>query len=123
MIITEFPPASLSGHANGNSHWGKSKETERWRAIACEKAEKSGYVGSFTDGKYDIAINISFYPPNRRGDRVNFPNRIKPILDGIADGLGVNDARFVPTYHFCPVTKPGWVEFRLSPRLDKFWGE
>jgi len=45
---------------------------------------------------------------------VNFPNRCKPIFDGIADALGVNDSRFVPHYHFCDPTKPGRIEIRIG---------
>lgn len=123
MIEVSFPPSSLSGHAKGNSHWGKSQETKRWRALACKNAQESGYAGSFTDGDYDISVHISFFPPDRRSDRMNFANRVKPIIDGIADGLRVNDRRFVPTYHFCPVTKPGRVEIRLAACPGIVWGE
>jgi crossover junction endodeoxyribonuclease RusA len=31
---------------------------------------------------------------------VNYPNRLKPYWDGIADALKVNDRRFLPSYHF-----------------------
>jgi crossover junction endodeoxyribonuclease RusA len=48
----------------------------------------------------DIEIRVEFYPPNKRGDRINFPNRMKPYFDGIADALRVNDSRFLPTYVF-----------------------
>jgi hypothetical protein len=40
---------------------------------------------------------------------VNFPNRMKPYWDGIADGLKVNDSRFLPSYHFAEPCKPGKV--------------
>jgi crossover junction endodeoxyribonuclease RusA len=45
-------------------------------------------------------VSVTFYPPDRRGDRVNYPNRMKAYFDGIADALKVNDRRFLPTYHF-----------------------
>lgn len=112
MIELPFPPATLSGHAKGNSHWGKSSVTKKWRADACAvtKAARLGPVP--TDG--DIHVHITFVPPNRRGDRVNFPNRCKPIFDGIADALGVNDSRFVPHYYFCAPEKPGRLEIRIG---------
>jgi hypothetical protein len=50
--------------------------------------------------KSDIRVSVTFYPPNRRGDRTNYPNRMKPYWDGIADALKVNDRRFLPAYHF-----------------------
>jgi hypothetical protein len=57
----------------------------------------------------DIRIHVQFTPPDRRGDRANFPVRMKAYFDGIADALGVNDRRFVPTYEFLPPAKPGSV--------------
>lgn len=110
MIELPFPPSSLSGHAKGNWH-GKSGVTKKWRAMAREATEKAGYTVS---GEGDIRVYITFYPPDRRGDRVNFPNRCKAIFDGIADALGVNDSRFVPHFYFCEPTRPGRVEVRIG---------
>lgn len=61
----------------------------------------------------DIRLHIRFVPPDRRGDRTNFPNRVKPIIDGIADALGINDSRFVPSYEFSEPEKPGRVEIEV----------
>ena len=61
----------------------------------------------------DIRISVTFYPPDRRGDRLNYPIRMKAYWDGIADALGVNDRRFLPVYHFAePVSNAstGWVK-------------
>lgn len=125
MIRLPFPPASLSGHAKGNSHWGKSPVTKEWREIGHEAAKASDYTpASFAGTNCDIALHISLYPPAKRGDRTNMPNRLKPVFDGIADYLGVNDARFVPAYHFCPVDRKNpRVEIRMSVRPGIVWGE
>lgn len=61
----------------------------------------------------DIPVTVIFTPPNRRSDRANFPNRLKPILDGVADALGVNDRRFLPSYVFADPVAPGKVEIVL----------
>jgi len=96
MIELPWPPSTLSGHNNG--HW-RSKSTtvadhRAWAAKATVKAKvKAPPVG-------DIPIRIDFFPPDDRSDRVNFPNRMKPYFDGIADALSVNDKRFLPSYHF-----------------------
>lgn len=125
MIILPFPPSSLSGHAKGNSHWGKSSVTKKWRELACAAASKGGYNPfDFQDvAGCDITVSVSFYPPDRRGDRTNFTNRMKPIFDGLSDYLGVNDRRFVPQFFYCPVEKPGRVEIRLGLRPGIEWGE
>lgn len=111
MIELGFPPASLSGHANGNNRWAKIKVTKEWREKARAATEAVRYV---IPEEGDIRIHITFVPPNRRGDRVNFPSRIKPIIDGVADALGVNDSRFLPQYHFCAPEKPGRIEIRIG---------
>lgn len=96
MIELPFPPASLSGHNKG--HWhaksGIVAKHRQWARLATLAAK----IGAPLSG--DIRVSVTFYPPNRRGDRINFCNRMKPYFDGIADALGVNDSRFVPQYHF-----------------------
>lgn len=108
-IVLPFPPSSLSGHAKG--HWQtKAAATKRWRSWA-HAAALAAKVSVPADG--DIILKIRFIPPNRRSDRTNFPNRMKPIFDGIADALKVNDRRFVPQYEFCEPEAPGKVEITL----------
>lgn len=111
MCITlPFPPSLLSGHSKG-SHWPKTKATAQWREwarLATLKAKP------WVPETGDITVSVSFIPPDRRGDRTNFPNRMKPVFDGIADALKVNDSRFVPRYLFCAPEKPGRVEVRLG---------
>lgn len=110
MITLPFPPSSLSGHAKG--HWRrKAAITKKWRAWAFAAA-LTAKVNAPAEG--DIRIVVRFYPPDRRGDRTNFPNRMKPIFDGLADALKVNDRRFVPAYVFCEPEKPGRVEITLQ---------
>jgi hypothetical protein len=111
MIITlPFPPASLSGHAKGH-----------WRAKAAETAKHRGWARSATlaarpvvPAEGDIRIHVRFVPPDRRSDRTNFANRAKPIFDGIADALGVNDRRFLPSYTYADPEKPGRVEITFQ---------
>jgi len=61
-------------------------------------AAKAANIALPGDG--DIHLTIRFYPPDNRSDRVNFPNRLKPYFDGLADAWGVNDRRFLPEYKF-----------------------
>lgn len=110
MIVLPFPPSSLSGHAKG--HWRtKHQVTKQWRQWAHLAALEAKPLDLPEEG--DIAITVRFFPPNQRGDRTNYPNRLKPIFDGIADALGVNDRRFVPSYEFNAPEKPGRIEVVL----------
>ena len=106
MIVLPWPPASLSGHNNGN--WrGKSNTVAdhcRWAAMAVPRDAKH-----HIDPVGDIEIHFAFYPPDNRSDRMNFANRIKPYADGIAQALDVNDKRFLPGYSFHDTVKGGKV--------------
>ena len=58
-----------------------------------------------------IELQLWFYPPDKRHrDDDNCISSCKAGLDGIADGLNVNDRRFRATYHFGDPEKPGRVE-------------
>lgn len=109
-IELPFPPASLSGHHN--EHWRKlqpvKKKHREWAYAATLAARPN------VPAEGDIAVHVLMVPPDRRGDRTNYPNRLKPYFDGIADALGVNDRRFLPSYEFADPEKPGRVEVRLG---------
>lgn len=110
MITLPFPPSSLSGHAKGG--WrSKSSPTAKHRSWAASAALA---VRPVVPQSGDIRIHVRFIPPDHRGDRTNFPNRMKPYFDGIADALRVNDARFLPSYEFCAPQHPGRVEVEIE---------
>ena len=109
MIVLPFPSSILSGHAE-QGRWAKAravKEHRLWALKATAAVRNSLRVPLEDDS--DIRVSVTFYPPNRRGDRVNFPNRMKPYWDGIADALCVNDRRFLPEFRFAEPEKPGRV--------------
>jgi hypothetical protein len=111
LIELPFPPASLSGHAKGK-WWNTSgivAKHREWAKLATQDAQLA------VPGEGDIRVIATFYPPNRRGDRINFPNRMKAYWDGVAEGLGVNDSRFIPTYHFAEPVKNGRVVVEIKP--------
>lgn len=64
----------------------------------------------------DIEIHVRFVPPDQRSDRTNYSNRLKPVFDGIADALKVNDRRFIPTYEYAEPEKPGRLEITIGGR-------
>jgi hypothetical protein len=107
MIELPFPSSLLSGHTDGKGRWAKIAATRKHREWA-KNATLAAGVGSIAPAG-DIRLIITFYPPNRRGDRVNFPNRMKPYFDGIADALKVNDSRFLPSYIFGEPVENGKV--------------
>lgn len=107
-IELPFPPASLSGHHN--AHWRYLQPVKRkHREWACMATQAERLRGLDVPDRGDIPISVTFYPPDNRGDRTNYPNRMKPYFDGIADALGVNDRRFLPSFHFAENVKGGKV--------------
>lgn len=106
-VTLPFPPAILSGHANGNGRWKKIAETKRFRTLAYDATQQAGALTVSASG--DIRLHLHFVPPDRRGDRLNYVNRCKGLVDGIADGLGVNDRRFLPSISYGDPQKPGCV--------------
>ena len=113
-IELPFPPSSLSGHAKG--HWRtKAAETKKYRQWAYDATIAAFWkAGPDLPETGDICVRVAFAPPNLRGDRTNFPNRMKPYLDGIAEALGVNDARFLPSYEFLPPKPNGEVRVTVE---------
>lgn len=110
MIELPFPPASLSGHNKG--HWATKARTVATHRAWAFHATRAAKIAVPEDG--DIAIKFRFIPPNRRGDRTNYPNRLKPYIDGIAEALGINDRRFLPSYEFADPEKGGKVLVELA---------
>lgn len=111
-IELPWPPSSLSGHAKGNWH-AKAGVTAKHRLWA-KNATLAANIAA-PEGAGDIRCVVTFYPPNRRGDRVNYANRMKPFFDGIADALKINDSRFLPAYYFAePVKGPGKVTVQIG---------
>lgn len=104
MIELPWPPSSLSGHSD--KHYRVMRPIIAKHRDWARKATLAAAVAGIPAAG-DIRVVATFYPPDRRTDRVNMPTRLKPYWDGIADALKVNDRRFLPTYLFAePVKNP-----------------
>jgi hypothetical protein len=107
VIELPWPPASLSGQNTGHCRTKApiiAKHRE-W-AMKATLAVRDYLNIPLTDNS-DIRVSVTFYPPDKRGDRVRYPHRMNAYWDGIAAALAVNDRRFLPSYHFAePVKNP-----------------
>jgi hypothetical protein len=117
MIVLPFPSSKLSGQHNAH-HWVTRPIINAHRELA-QKATEDAALAVPDEG--DIRVHVRFIPPDRRGDRVNFPNRMKAYWDGIADALGVNDSRFLPSYEFAAPEKPGRVEIEVVEAYPQYF--
>ena len=109
LIELPFPSSKLSGQNNAH-FWITRPITNQHRewALKATLAVRDQVEIPLADDT-DIRVSVTFYPPNKRGDRVNYPNRMKPYWDGIADALCVNDRRFLPAFHYAEPCKTGKV--------------
>lgn len=109
-IVLPWPSPKLS--PNARVHWAvKSPVTKAARALACYSTKSAGAA---VEGDAAIPMRVTFRAPDRRGrDRDNIIASCKAYMDGIADGLGVNDRRFEPTYAWGEPVKGGAVVVTL----------
>lgn len=105
MIELPFPSSDLAGHNFG--HWSKRAKTIATHRSWAFHATRAAKISVPSEG--DVPISFRFVPPNNRGDRTNYPNRLKAYIDGIAEALGINDKRFLPSYAFEAPQAPGKV--------------
>lgn len=96
VIELPFPPSELSGHNNGQwfNKSGIVAKHRKWAFTATKAARPT------VPAKGDVRLHIHFHAPDNRGDRTNYWNRCKPYIDGIAEALGINDRRFLPSKSF-----------------------
>jgi len=91
MITLPWPDKTLN--PNARTHWAvKSRITKSTRTAAAWLTKASGEK---VTGEGKIDLSIVFSPPDKRHrDQDGMLSSCKALLDGVADGLGVNDARF-----------------------------
>lgn len=116
MIVLPWPDRRLS--PNARMHWAPlAKVKAKARADACTLTTVALSLATkraLAAGDGRIPMQVRFYPPdNRRRDDDNAIAAFKASRDGIADALGVDDRRFLPTYQFMEPEKPGRVEIVL----------
>ncbi|WP_212611889.1 hypothetical protein [Sphingomonas baiyangensis] len=121
MISIELPwPSSdLSGHQDGR--WRRKAGIVAKHRQWARHAMLAAGAGTIA-GDADIRVHATFYPPDRRTDRVNMPNRLKPYWDGIADALKVNDRRFLPSFAFAEPVKNACVVVQIMPAEFQSFG-
>jgi len=110
VITLPWPPAKLS--PNSRTHWrAKAPVT---KAARHDAGWLTKAAGASIDHDGPIPMHLTFRAPdNRHRDRMNVEAACKAYFDGIADALGVNDRRFVPTYAWGENVKGGAVVVTL----------
>lgn len=118
-VTLPWPPRVL--WPNGRPFWAaKARAVLIARTCAWEETILAAWAqgqGAETIDltRSEIPIEIVFHPPTRqRRDRDNQSAACKSYLDGLADAMGIDDAKFVPTPRQGDVRRGGQVIFRIS---------
>jgi len=97
IVLLPFPDRRLNPNSSKGTHWASRsalRKSARASAALLTAAAAAGH--SFAPGA-ELALVITFVQPDRRArDRDNLLAACKPMLDGVADALGVNDSQFEP---------------------------
>lgn len=111
-IELPWPPAILSPNSRPN-YWKLSKAKRDFRRT-CWIYTLEAKPGLVPAG--DLHLELLFMPPDARSyDRDNLVARFKAGIDGLCDGLKIDDARFksVTCYVAAPI-KGGHVTVRIK---------
>ena len=114
-----FPDRRLNPNNSKGKHWAATVALRKAaRADAALLTRTVGAGVRFAAGQ-EVELAITFIQPDRRArDRDNLLAACKPMLDGVADALGVNDSQFEPvTIRREYGKKPGAVLIEIGGRL------
>ena len=94
-VDLDWPPKKLSPNGSQGDYRGKAKVKAGYRRDCMILARAARL--KLPDSK-EIPINVEYFPPDRRRrDWDNCVAMSKGLFDGVADALGIDDSRFVPT--------------------------
>lgn len=104
---------------NARHHWAKVAEAKKLYRTACWALTREAVGIPDMHETGDIHLVIEFFPPSRRAyDLDNCLAAFKAGLDGIADGLKVNDKRFTLTIAMRPEVR-GMIRVTVDTKGDK----
>ena len=114
-VTLPWPSAKLNPNRSKGLHWGATSALRKQARDGAALLTRSAMQGQAVAAGA-IALTITFIQPDRRArDRDNLLAALKPSLDGVADALGVNDARFDPvTLRREYGAKPGAVRIEIG---------
>ena len=119
-VTLPFPDRRLNPNNSKGKHWAATVALRKAARVDAALLTKAAGAGArFAPGQ-ELAIVITFIQPDRRArDRDNLLAACKPMLDGVADALGVNDSQFEPvTIRREYGKKPGAVLVEIGGRFD-----
>jgi crossover junction endodeoxyribonuclease RusA len=114
-VVLPWPGAALSPNSRG--HWRKSAAAKKhYRRTCAILARQQGTVaGCMPAGRLRVCMTF-VQPDKRRRDLDNLIAAMKSGLDGLADAMGVDDARFALSAELIDATsRTGFVRVEVGP--------
>ena len=113
VVVLPWPSPKLSPNAR-EGHWAVRRRAST--AARHEAFVITRLVFKAKPGWEAAKLDIEFCPPDRRRrDRDNLIASLKAATDGIADALGIDDSKFIPTYRIGAPVKGGAVRVTIEP--------
>lgn len=117
IVEIGWPDRRLS--PNSRAHWRVRQAPKKalrqeahWATLAADGYDE--VVEAYRGNDKPIPILFTFCPPDRRPrDMDNIIASLKAGCDGLADAIQCDDRRFVPTFKWGEVVKPGKVVIEL----------
>lgn len=118
-LFLSFPSPELFPNKSNGRHWGgkqSAKELARKEGFYLAVALRNASGVPF-EKKRAYALRIEFVQAKLSRDLDNMLAALKPALDGVAMGLGINDKQFQPITISTSRGNPGvmvWLEIEAS---------
>lgn len=118
-VFLPWPDPALSPNRKNGKHWTTVHAKKTAARDAAYRLAKASTTADLRFGDR-VPLHITFHSPDRRArDADNLLAACKPMLDGLADALGVNDSRFDPiVIRRANGTKPGQVEVKVGEWME-----
>lgn len=99
QIIVPFPDSCLLPNRRNGQHWRATQAAKLEAHDAGKIAALQAAFGMEPLPPRNVDVTIVFTPPDRRKRDVDgMLSALKPTLDGIAEGLGIDDSQFNPIH-------------------------
>lgn len=111
-----WPAKELS--PNGRLHWSKVAKVKKSYRTECHYTALP--YRDTLPANQKLALEVTFYRPAKRAyDRDNLLARMKSGLDGVADGLGINDRLFDPVIVRVADEVGGYVNIKIYQQHEE----
>jgi crossover junction endodeoxyribonuclease RusA len=117
-VMLPFPDRRLNPNSSKGKHWASTVALRKSARISAKVLTLDvEHECAFVPGA-EVELTITFIQPDRRArDRDNLLAACKPMLDGVADALDINDSQFEPvTIRREYGSKPGAVRIEITTR-------